>query len=143
MNEIFHAQWIKAKKNGKMNAVSFIKTFPVCGAVRRATLSLTAHGVFQAKVGGKPVSDEVLAPGWTVYDKRLQYREYEITELLKDGDNLIEVSVGRGWFFHKTKEWAIDGMQPDEAALIAAIVVEYEDGTQEALSSGEVSIRPV
>ena len=69
MNEIFHAQWIKAKKNGKMNAVSFIKTFPVCGAVRRATLSLTAHGVFQAKVGGKPVSDEVLAPGWTVYDK--------------------------------------------------------------------------
>ena len=129
MNEIFHAQWIKAKKNGKMNAVSFIKTFPVCGAVRRATLSLTAHGVFQAKVGGKPVSDEVLAPGWTVYDKRLQYREYEITELLKDGDNLIEVSVGRGWFFHKTKEWAIDGMQPDEAALIAAIVLEYEDGT--------------
>lgn len=34
---------------------------------------MTAHGVYDAVLNGKRVSDYVLAPGWTSYSKRLQY----------------------------------------------------------------------
>ena len=47
MNEIFHAQWIKAKKNGKMNAVSFIKT--------RSMLSFGGHVTRKAWIGWRNV----------------------------------------------------------------------------------------
>ncbi|MBR5410273.1 MAG: family 78 glycoside hydrolase catalytic domain [Clostridia bacterium] len=143
MNDIFRADWIRARKNLKNNAVSFLRTFTVRGDVKAASVSITAHGVFRAKIGNVPVGDDVLAPGWTVYDKRLQYMTYDVTPLVKPGENLIEVTVGRGWFFHKTKEWALGPLQPDEAALIAALTVEFADGsTQTVLTDGDWFTRP-
>ena len=44
------------------------------GEVSRATLHVTALGVVEPSVNGMPVSDEVLAPGWTSYEWRLRYR---------------------------------------------------------------------
>ena len=40
-----------------------------------ARLYLTALGVYEAELNGSVVGDEVLAPGWTVYDARLRYRD--------------------------------------------------------------------
>ena len=52
-------------------------------------------GVYEAKLNGRRVGQFVMAPGWTSYHKRLQYQEYDITDLLTNGKNEIEVTVGK------------------------------------------------
>lgn len=59
---------------------------------------VTAHGIYEVKINGKPVTDSRLNPGFTAYDKRLKYQVYNITELLQNGDNAISVTVADGWY---------------------------------------------
>lgn len=66
---------------------------PVVAAVFRGT----AHGVFEARIGGAPVSLGVLAPGWSAYESRLPVEEYDVLPLIRDGVE-IEVLVGNGWW---------------------------------------------
>ena len=64
----------------------------------RFVLRATALGVYFAEINGVRVGDAYLAPGWTSYHKTLQVQEYDITPLVKDGENRIAVSVGEGWY---------------------------------------------
>ncbi len=61
-------------------------------------LFITAHGSFVARINGRDVGQEVLAPGWTAYARRLAVRTHDVTALLHEGRNEIEVFVGPGWF---------------------------------------------
>jgi len=94
-------KWIKPVRDfGDVSPV-FTKTF--CGrGVQNASLSISAFGVYEAKLNGQRISDYVLAPGWTA--KRLQYQDYDISHLLKD-DNILEVSVGRTWYRTPLAGW--------------------------------------
>ena len=136
MNNIFKASWIKAKRNNKLCATEFVKDFDARQKIVRAELSLTAHGVFVAELNGKRVGCDILAPGWTSYETRLQYMTYDVTELLKKGKNRLSVRVGRGWYFHRVKAWGNKELQPDEAALIGALTVTFADGSDTTVLTG-------
>jgi alpha-L-rhamnosidase len=69
-----------------------------CSTIRPARLYATAHGLYQVEINGKVVSDQVLAPGWQSYKHRLHYQLYNITSLLKEGENVIGATIGEGWF---------------------------------------------
>ena len=133
MDRIFTANWIKSQKNNKTCATDFIRDFSVASPVERATLTLTAHGVFVATLNGKRVGEDILPPGWTVYRKRLQYMTYDVTELLNDGENNLTVGVGRGWFFHHMKAHESRDLKSDEAALIGVLTLYYANGTEETI----------
>ncbi len=66
-----------------------------CG--QNVTMRMTALGVYFAEVNGVRVGDAYLAPGWTSYKKTLQVQEYDITSLLRAGENTLSVTVGEGW----------------------------------------------
>ena len=66
----------------------------VPGRVAKARLFATAHGLLNARLNGHRVDDTVLAPGWTSYEHRLRYRAYDVTSLIKEGDNALEVIDG-------------------------------------------------
>ena len=42
--------------------------------------------------------DEELAPGWTSYGSRLRFRTHDVTGLLREGANTVEVLLGNGWY---------------------------------------------
>ncbi|CAG7915560.1 unnamed protein product [Penicillium olsonii] len=65
---------------------------------KKARLSITAQGVYEAEINGHRVGDHFMAPGWTAYDGRLQYQTYDVTSLLVAGKNCIGVRVAEGWF---------------------------------------------
>ena len=137
MNSIFKANWIKSKVNNIDAATEFVRSFKINGEVECATLFITAHGAFVPFLNGERLGDDILAPGWTVYDKRHQYLEYDFTDMLEEGENELCVGVGRGWFFHANKEWGAKDLKPDESALIAAIEIEYENGKVETIVTDE------
>src|SRR3954447_8723848 len=73
---------------------------PGHGDVAEATLHATARGVFTAWINGVPVSAEVLSPGWTSYEWRLRYRDYDVTDLVRGADCglVLGLLLGNGWF---------------------------------------------
>jgi alpha-L-rhamnosidase len=40
----------------------------------------------------------VLDPAWTDYTKKIYYSEYDVTSLIKNGENCLGVSLGNGFY---------------------------------------------
>ena len=78
-------------------AYVFSKKFEVKDDVKKARIYASAYGIYEILINGERVSDTYLAPGYTEYQKRLQYQIYEAEKYLKDGENTIEMVVAPGW----------------------------------------------
>ena len=74
------------------------KQFDVPAKVRRATLHASALGAYEVHLNGRRVGDHILAPEWTDYHTRVQYQTYDVTALLRRGDNVIGALLGDGWY---------------------------------------------
>ncbi|MBR0459202.1 MAG: family 78 glycoside hydrolase catalytic domain, partial [Victivallales bacterium] len=93
------APWIQPITYELRPTLTPVRTVFQCGAAASARLCITALGIFQAYLNEKRVTEEdLLPPGFTQYDKRVQYRVYDIGGLLRDGENQLEVLLGCGWF---------------------------------------------
>ena len=62
-------------------------TFTVHGAVRSARAYVTSLGLYELELNGRRVGDALLTPGWTSYGKRLQYQTYDVSALVREGEN--------------------------------------------------------
>ncbi|MER5180973.1 family 78 glycoside hydrolase catalytic domain [Streptomyces sp. NPDC002896] len=94
-----------------------------------ARLYATSLGVHRTAINGRPVSDELLEPGWTSYPNRLLYATYDVTGLLVPGRNAVSAAVGDGWYrghltWHKNRN-----VYGDTTALLAQLEVTLADGT--------------
>ena len=81
----------------KTSVFTLEKVF-VAASCEKAALRVTALGLYFAEVNGKRVGDAYLTPGWTSYNKMLQVQEYDVTELLCVGENVLSLTVGEGWY---------------------------------------------
>ncbi len=74
------------------------REFSVPSLPVRARIYISGLGYYELRVNGRKVGDHVLDPGWTTYDKRALYATYDITPRLREGKNVLAVSLGQGWF---------------------------------------------
>jgi alpha-L-rhamnosidase len=123
--------------NGLAPSPYLRKEFPLDKPVRRARLYATARGVYELHLNGSRVGDDVLAPGWTDYDRRVQYQTYDVTPLLAEGQNALGAVLGDGWYagfvgFDPKHRGALYGARPQ---LLAQLDVEYEDGSKERIAT--------
>jgi alpha-L-rhamnosidase len=102
------------------------------GTVRSATLHATAHGVFEAYLNGRPVSDEVLTPGWSSYEWRLRYRSYDVTALLEP-TSVLAFALGNGWFRGRLGWGGFRNLYGDELGAFAQLEIEFEDGHRQTV----------
>ncbi len=65
---------------------------------RPAWAHITALGLYEAWINGVRVGDAELAPGYTQYDRRVQYQTYDVGPLLRRGRNVVAVLLGDGWY---------------------------------------------
>lgn len=128
------AKWISTVRDMGEVCPAFLKSFSAEGVVN-AVLNVTAIGIYEASVNGKKISDYVLAPGWTVYRKRLQYQSYDITELLKN-ENELCIILSKGWYRGRIG-WMDPSKIEKTAAVIAEMVLTYGDGTSKYIYSDE------
>jgi alpha-L-rhamnosidase len=132
------AKWIEAEEitDGKVGPVpTFFKSFAVGSAIKSARLYITAHGLYEAKLNGKKVTEHLLTPGWTTYTKRLQYQTYDVTSLLNTGENAAVVAVGDGWYrgfleWNKKRNW-----YGKEAGLLYQLEIIKADGSKQVINS--------
>lgn len=74
------------------------KTFTLHGTPQRARLYVCGLGCHEARIDGQLVGDTRLDPGWTRYDAVVPYVVHDVTGLLHDGENVLGVMLGSGWY---------------------------------------------
>ena len=74
----------------------FATSFTPDAPVRKARLYVTGTGIYAARLNGKPVSDAVLEPPNTDFDKQLVASTYDVTDLLGRGENRLTAELGSG-----------------------------------------------
>ena len=125
----WHANWIRPAKSYGSVCPAFRKTFFCPENVVSAALRITAMGVYEASLNGSRVGDFILAPGWTVYQKRLQVQQYEL-RIRPGRENELTVLVGKGWYRGRLAGW-LPGQNSSAAlpaALTAELTLRYPDG---------------
>ena len=122
------AKWICAPIDTEQAGTAFVRTFEAKKEIKKATVSISAIGLYAAYINNQKVGNDVLAPGWTIYQERVQYQTHDVTALLK-GDNTLRIEVGPGWAVG-TIAWGTKRFA-DQTALIAALTILYTDGTRE------------
>ena len=111
----------------------FRKTFALERPVASARLYITACGLYEAKLGGKRVGNFVFAPGYTDYRKRVQYQTYDVTELLREGENELTVQLADGWYRGSCGAWGLKNQYGTETKLLSQLEIRYADGTEERI----------
>jgi alpha-L-rhamnosidase len=112
-----------------------MKLFTVKKKVQKASLFITARGLYEASVNGKRVGDAFLTPGWTSYNKHLQYQFYDLSSDIKQGENNLQVLLGSGWFRTRIAWENNKNFYGSQTALLSQLEIQYTDGTTETIIS--------
>lgn len=103
--------------------------------VKSAKVYVTSLGVYELYLNGEKVGEDLFTPGFTSYNKRLQYQTYDVTNMLQQQNNTIGAIVGDGWYRGNIGwlgDYAYYGKQ---LALFVQMQVEYTDGSNETIVS--------
>ena len=103
--------------------------------IKRATAYITSHGLYEAYINGTRVGDAYMTPGWTSYNKRLQYQAFDVTSLLQRGENVVAAVVAQGWY--SGMGYRTRNRYGDDTALLMQVNVEYTNGEKVVIASDE------
>lgn len=115
----------------------FYKKVTLKENVKKARLYATAEGVYEFEINGVKAGKDRMTPGWTSYHNRLQYQVYDVTELLKNGENLLEMTVGNGWYKGILGFLCTPDVYGDRVGAFAELHIVYEDGRCETIITDE------
>ena len=101
-----------------------------------AVLRATALGLYYAEINGVRVGDCFLAPGWTSYNKMLQVQEYDVTSLIKQGENVIRITVGEGWYCGPLSWMMKQNVYGDKIAVCADLG--FDDKVYRPMRAGQL-----
>ncbi|XID92755.1 family 78 glycoside hydrolase catalytic domain [Paenibacillaceae bacterium WGS1546] len=143
--EEWRAEWIGVAKPGvgptdkpaspEERSPLLRKAFTVGKGVKEARAYATALGLYELELNGARVGDACFSPGWTSYRHRLQVQTYDVTDLLKEGENAIGAWLGNGWYrgpLAWEDQYCIYG---NRQALSLQLHIRYEDGSEQTVVS--------
>jgi len=129
------ADWIAAPQE-QTQVMSFEKDIAVHKPIRQARLYISSLGVYEASLNGERVGDSYFTPGWTSYDRHLQYQTYDVTQQLGH-NNRLHVLIGNGWYKGRLTVRSGRNNYGGRRALIAQLHIRYIDGTEEVIVTDE------
>lgn len=106
-------------------------------SVASARLYASALGVFTMRINGKKVTENVLEPGESAYDKHVLYSTYDVTPLISSGKNTLLAQVAGG--IANMSSMSDRFVKPELAAnsattsLRAMLYITYSDGTTDCV----------
>ena len=138
--DAWKGQWItgnyRVYRKKRYPVDCFRKKFTL-SQVKKARLYITACGLYEAKLNGVRVGNFILAPGITDYRKRVQYQTYDVTDLLKAGENTLTVQLADGWYRGSCGAWGLKNQYGTETKLLAQLEITDETGNLQVIASDE------
>lgn len=121
------------------NAAPMLRTEFTASAkkIKKARIYATARGIYELYLNGERVGEDYFNPGLTQYNKTHLYQTYDVTELIYSGaDNALGAWMSEGWWSgaitFNGANWNYFG---DRQSLLAKLVITYEDGTEEVVTT--------
>ncbi len=115
----------------------FRKKFHIDKKVKSATAYITAHGLYEAFMNGQRVGNAYLSPGWTSYNKRLQYQVYDVTDMIKNGNNAIAVMLGDGWYRGYIGFSGQKNFYGKDISLLMQVNIVFQDGSTDSVITNQ------
>ena len=113
------------------------------GKVKRAWVDICGLGQYELYIGDERVGDYFLSPGWTMYNKRLLYNEFDVTRHLQGISSkrnallTIKVMLGGGMYDIPLKGYHKMGGSCGAPKLLLCLHVAFEDGQTQTIVSDE------
>lgn len=135
----FNGIWIGADMSiDDRFAPIFKKEITVGKDLGKAVIYLSGLGLFDLKINGLPADDTLLNPPHSQYTQTVFYRVFYITDLLREGSNIITVELGNSFYNETTHVWKWEqAVWRSTPKMIADIVLTYTDGNNEVISTDE------
>jgi alpha-L-rhamnosidase len=112
----------------------FRKEFISQKQIASARIYVTSLGLYELFLNGQKVGNQLFTPGWTSYNKRLQYQVYDVTSLIKK-ENAIGAILGDGWYRGGLTWDQRRNVYGKELALLLQLQIKYADGTSQTITS--------
>lgn len=119
-------------------AAYFKKVFSIETNILQAYAYCSVMGLYNLSIDGNQITEDLLTPGWSDFNKRVYYNTYDITTQLKlSTEHIINIIVADGYYagycgWEKGRSYY--GRYP---ALQFQIVIDYENGKREIIKSDE------
>lgn len=112
------------------------KSVRLDGRIRHATAYASALGLYELRINGRRVGDQLLAPEWTNYRKRVQYQTYDVTRLVRSGENTFGALLGEGWYAGRLMVVGSHayGARP---RFLLQVEIEFADGRMQTVVTDE------
>jgi alpha-L-rhamnosidase len=133
VNDLDKAQLISS--NDSLPCAVFTRQIKLDKTIKKAMLTITAHGIYEAQINGHKVGRTYFMPGFTSYDHRLQYQSHSVAKYLKPGNNQIAVSIAGGWYSGVYGGLMKDKNYGADKSLLLSLQITYDDGTQKTIYS--------
>ena len=131
----------KILENRISAASMFRKDFTVGKKIESARLYASALGVSDYYINGQRVGTksengmvyDELKPGWTDYDDTVFYLTYDVTDMIKQGDNAIGAEVASGWYNGVIAVRGGSTYSGLDNGLMMKLDITYSDGTSDTI----------
>ncbi|QLD12753.1 alpha-L-rhamnosidase [Microbacterium oleivorans] len=103
--------------------------------VQEARARVSALGWYRFFVNSVNQTGTALVPRWTPFDHYVEYQEYDITEHLREGHNVLAMAIGEGRFRGHIGGSSRPDVYGDRLAGHVTIDIEYTDGSTATIVS--------
>jgi len=133
----WEAQWVTTQEEIVHAAPIFRKTFVVEKRIKQAYAFVSACGFYEFYLNGGKVGDHVLEPAITDYRKTVLYSTYDVTNLLRKGDNVAGVILGNGAYNMRNKRgrYSWSGNLMGNSCFMVQINITYTDGSRSVIKT--------
>ena len=107
----------------------FRRSFSVEKPVEKATLFVTCQGAGEFYINSVRTDNEILSDG--ISQKYKEYRQVDVTSLIRNGENVIGAISGNGWLNSESHS----SVYMNKNMLLAELFISYVDGTEEVIGT--------
>ena len=122
------------------------KAFSTKKKVTDATAYVCGLGHYEFTLNGIKVGDGEFTPFWSDYDKTVYYNCFDVTKLIRNGENVAGILLGNGFYNQQGGRYSKLKVSFGAPTLFIKMIVNYTDGTtQEIVSdkSWKYSLSPI
>lgn len=130
--------WDSVTQWSRLSARYFRKQFQSASTVKKATIYVVGLGLYELYMNGEKISYAGITPAPTDYRKSVLYNTYDVSDHIKNGNNVVATVLGNGRFFTMRQDYKPKKINTfGYPKLLLQLEIEYTNGTKKIISSDE------
>ncbi len=131
----WEASWIKPSEHISGWA-PYLRTKFETKSVKKAVMYACGLGCGEYYINGQAISDYLIDPPQSNYEKTVYYRRFDVTRFIREGGNALTVLLGEG-FYSQSRVWGFNGFSYGDECVIIRLEITLADGSVQVVTTNE------